>query len=80
MKPKDAVIKIDKIDFRQLRMQKLDLIYAIAEGKLTTKQAGSLEGILCLIDAIQDYAVESEQLTHYQVFGKNYGIPGGREE
>jgi len=84
MKPKDAVVRIENISFRDLRRQKLDMINIISKSLtkegISTKEANSLEGILCLIDAIQDYAHDSGQLTHFQVFGKNYGIPGPRLE
>ncbi len=72
MKPKDAIIEISGISFKDLRRQKLTLIELIPD--LHTEKGEALEGILSLIDAIQDYAVDSGQLTHIQVFGKNYGI------
>ena len=74
MKPKDAIIHIDNISFKDLRRQKLSLIQMIPRKGITTEEANDLEGILSLIDHIQDYAVDSGQLTHMQVFGKNYGI------
>ena len=74
MKSEEAKIEISGIDFKALREQKLTLI-ALTSKVTTCRQNDHLEGLLCLIYAIQDYAVDSGQLTHFQVFGKNYDIP-----
>lgn len=80
MKPKDAIIQINKISFKDLRRQKLALIEMIPRKGISLNEAEALEGILSLIDAIQDYAIDSGQLTHMQVFGKNYGRSEGEYE
>lgn len=60
--------KFNKIDWKLLRKQKLHLVKILEDKKLTPSRLESLEGILNLIDGIQDDAVESFGKT--EVFGK----------
>ena len=56
---------IKKIDWSELRNQKkilIDTICKIHENEGDTIQADALEGILSLIDTIQDYAVDTAQI------------------
>lgn len=60
-------IVIDNIDFNLLRDQKTALL-SIRQEILAPAQADALEGILCLIDAIQDYAVDVLGVNKESVF------------
>ena len=65
-------VKLD-IDWASLREQKAELI------KYAWKDADSnklLEGIISIIDAIQDQAVEENGLTEMLVFGEDFGKEG----
>jgi len=53
------------IDFALLRSQKLDLIDLTSVDKPSAEVA---EGMLALLDHIQDYAVDSGQATEQEVF------------
>lgn len=51
---------IKEIDFELLRNQKSTLLELVFDGKsLTKEQADKLEGIIGLLDGLQDYAVET---------------------
>ena len=58
----------NKIDWKLLRKQKLHLLNILDDKKLTPSRLKSLEGILNLIDGIQDDAVEFHG--EKTVFGK----------
>lgn len=58
---------ITRIDWILLRQQKAH-INSIKRANLTDLQVESLEGILNLIDAIQDYAIDAMGLSEEEVF------------
>jgi hypothetical protein len=58
---------IDTIDFTLLREQKSTLI-GIFDGSLTMEDAGNVDGIINLIDALQDYAVDVLGRSEEEVF------------
>jgi hypothetical protein len=63
------VVKLD-IDWASLREQKAELIkYAWKD----TDSNKLLEGIISIIDAIQDQAVDENGLSEMLVFGENFG-------
>ncbi len=58
------------IDYEMLRMQKADLLDVLGDNAdITTSQRMSLEGIVSLIDGVQDDAVFSGELSEIEVFG-----------
>jgi hypothetical protein len=61
-----------RIDFRELRKQKQQLLDLMADAKALggehVKKAENLEGLVHLIDAIQDHAVNYEGLPEREVF------------
>lgn len=57
MKPTEAIIMIKNISFLDLRRHKLKIIELIPKVPVETGEA--LEGILSLIDAVQDNAVDN---------------------
>ena len=60
---------INRIDWSQLKKQKQVLLYISNTSKaLTIGQKDDLIGIIHLIDAIQDYAVDSMGLSEEEVF------------
>lgn len=61
---------LTKIDFTSLRTQKTSLLSAIKyfEDNHVPKITDDLNGILALIDAIQDYAVDEMQIPEIHVF------------
>lgn len=61
---------VQKIDWGLLRKQKLDLLKVINNDSVSPKEKESLEGILLLIDSVQDYAVDTCELPERKVFGK----------
>jgi hypothetical protein len=62
---------ITGIDWKLLRKQKRLLLQVINNDNVNFKEKEALEGILNLIDAIQDYAVDDAQIvTEIEVFGK----------
>jgi hypothetical protein len=71
-------VVIEKVDFKKLRKQKRILITMIqswgeADDKYQRKEAREVEGILFIIDAIQDYGIDTLGLKDSKVFGKkNY--------
>jgi len=60
--------EFNKVDWKLLRKQKLHLVKILKDKKLTPSRLESLDGILNLIDGIQDGAVEF--LGKTEVFGK----------
>ncbi len=58
---------LKKIDFKELKRQKQTLLVSIGKAK-TKKQAEDLNGILQLIDAIQDEAVDKYGYSAKKVF------------
>lgn len=59
-----------RFDWRLLRTQKR-LLVGLQSGKIVTNdQAEAVEGILNLLDAIQDQSVERGYATSREVFGK----------
>lgn len=58
---------INNIDFPLLRDQKRAL-YSIREEVLSDEQSDALAGIINLIDAIQDYAVDELGINKDEVF------------
>jgi hypothetical protein len=61
---------VQKIDWKMLRKQKKDLLKVINNDSVSPKEKESLEGIMSLIDHIQDYAVDTCELSERKVFGK----------
>jgi hypothetical protein len=59
---------IDKIDFTSLRIQKTLLLETINNDAVDPEHKEALEGILSLIDAIQDYAVDEMGVPEMLVF------------
>lgn len=59
---------IEKIDWNDLRIQKTLLLETINNVYVNPKHKKGLEGILALIDAIQDYAVDEMGVSEMQVF------------
>ena len=60
---------IQKIDWKLLRNQKHDLLKVINNDSVIPKEKESLEGILHLLDAVQDYGVDICGLSERKVFG-----------
>jgi hypothetical protein len=56
-----------KIDWKQLKQQKLTLIALQIPG-ITEEQSEDLDGILNLIDHIQDSAFETGKFEHDQIY------------
>jgi hypothetical protein len=57
------------MDWALLREQKKDLfLLSITEHLLSPKQYEALDGILNVIDAVQDYAVNVEGISEQEVF------------
>lgn len=59
------------IDWRMLKDQKMQLIFVIENGEISNKKRNALEGILHLIDAIQDAAIDDGITTKAQAFGSD---------
>ncbi len=62
------------INWKLLRKQKTTLLDTIAffEGLELHKEAARLDGVVNLIDSIQDSAVDHGQATSREVFGKGF--------
>jgi hypothetical protein len=58
-----------KIDFNLLRRQKLALIELKPGTTVTSEQSAAAEGLLNILDAIQDQALRSGEYTEKQIFG-----------
>lgn len=56
-----------KIDWKLLRAQKAELLAQVMQGKQMSM--GAADGLLHLLDAIQDEAVAEEEATELEVFG-----------
>ena len=61
---------ITRIDWEMLKEQKAHFVSVIYSGELKSDQKEALEGILHLLDAIQDHAVDSMGISEEEVFGK----------
>jgi hypothetical protein len=59
---------LEKIDYKLLREQKADLLSIISDKNVSEKQMESLDGIIILIDNIQDYAVMELGISSKTVF------------
>jgi hypothetical protein len=57
-----------KIDFALLKEQKRRVAYIDVHGEVTAEDYEALQGILALIDHIQDYAVDKGIATEAEVF------------
>ena len=66
MSANDVVISIDKIDFQWLAEQKQELVEAISNGAVSK----NMDGLLNLLDSIQDYAVDEAGVSKEIVFPK----------
>ena len=68
-------VKINKIGLDELREQKRHLLQIQSDGKISPEQENAIDGILSLIDAIQDYAVDvlGEDKNRVYSFGKEVG-------
>jgi hypothetical protein len=62
---------IKKIDWAKLREQKDDILSIIGHEMVTGEYVESLEDVLSLLDAIQDYAVDSLGIDEDLVFNIN---------
>ena len=60
-----------RINFALLRKQKQTLLDIIDDPKLTLDQQKDLEGILNLLDHIQDFAVDNLSMSDRDVFGSD---------
>jgi hypothetical protein len=58
----EAPIFIQKIDWSELRNQKRLLLETINNDSVSPEHKEALEGILSLIDAVQDYAVDEVEI------------------
>ena len=67
---------IEKVDWVLLRKQKLMLLEMMNEFSLTyfndAEKEGLAEGLINLIDSIQDYAIDELDKTEEEVFGKDF--------
>lgn len=68
---------IKKVDFTTLRTQKTLLLETINNDAVDPEHKESLEGILALIDALQDYAVDTLGVPEMLVF--DFELEEGRE-
>lgn len=60
---------IENIDWNLLREQK-ELLINVQDKIIIENEKNAIEGILFLIDAMQDYAVDEMGLTEVEVFGE----------
>lgn len=58
-----------KLDWKLLREQKTTLLVLAHGGKTTLQEAEHLDGVVNLIDRIQDDALDSGEATELEVFG-----------
>lgn len=64
-------IAVKDINWRLLRLQKLAILESIWRQELNnTRLVNALEGMISLIDAIQDAAVDDGIATELEVFGR----------
>jgi hypothetical protein len=66
--PKTADELIGGIDWKLLKKQKFQLLKVINNDAVTPKQKESLEGILNLLDTVQDFAVDVLGINEKEVF------------
>lgn len=59
---------VEKIDWSELRNQKRLLLQTINNDAVSPEHKEALEGILSLIDAAQDYAVDEMGINEIHVF------------
>lgn len=59
------------LDWKELRKQKLVLLEMVLTTK-SKKKAKALDGVINLIDSLQDDAVETGAYTPEEVFGKKF--------
>ena len=64
----DVSVILTNINFKLLRSQKKQLLKVMNNQTLVKKEVQALEGILNLIDAVQDYAVDNKLLSEHDVF------------
>ena len=60
-----------RLNWKMVRAQKRALVEAL--NREAPRKHHPLDGLLHLLDAIQDYAVEHKIADEKQVFGKNFG-------
>lgn len=70
---KGSIVTMGKMDWELLRAQKRALVELRAGSVVTLEQEQGLEGILNLIDFIQDQVVDSGQEPENVVFGDMKG-------
>jgi hypothetical protein len=66
--PKTAEELINGIDWKLLKKQKIHLLKVINKDAVTPKEKESLEGMLNLLDSLQDYAVDVMGIDEKTVF------------
>jgi hypothetical protein len=67
----EVIVNVGPINWKLLRRQKTSLVSLATLGKTVTgEDCEAIDGILNLIDAIQDRAVDGEQATEREVFGR----------
>jgi hypothetical protein len=66
--PKTAEELINGIDWKLLKKQKIQLLKVINKDAVTPKEKESLEGILNLLDSVQDFAVDVLGVNEKEVF------------
>lgn len=59
-----------KLDFKNLRKQKEELLKTVEELEESGKDSGNVMGVIHLIDYIQDYAVDESGVSEKEVFGE----------
>jgi hypothetical protein len=63
----------DKVNFKQLKAQKMVLTYLQDKDTTTAAEYGAIEGLLNLLDALQDVAVHTLGYNKYKVFNLSSG-------
>ena len=63
----------EKIDWALLREQKANLITGIELGRIDSETTDTIDGILCLIDGMQDFMVNDLKYNEMYIFGSNEG-------
>lgn len=72
IKPKNISMRYTKIDWLLLRKQKETLVNLIHHSDLALFEKEHLDGLIYLLDQLQDSAVEDGGLTEMEVFGKDF--------
>lgn len=62
---------LDNIDYAKLRVQKQKLLYVADDSELSDETKEELQGIVNLIDSLQDYAVDVMGKPESEVFNLN---------